>query len=70
MKNTFIASIVALVLFSIALLVNAFRMELFGIIPGYAPHNFGFNILFLLPCLAFLHFIFFCIYKNFIELGG
>ena len=31
------------------LIINEFRFELFGIRPGYAPHNFGFNMFFFLP---------------------
>lgn len=34
-----------------ALLVNEFRAPLFGIKKGYAPHNFGFNFMFLLPSM-------------------
>lgn len=34
-----------------ALLVNYFRFELFGIVPGYAPHNFSFNIVFFIPAV-------------------
>ena len=31
------------------LTINYFREELFGIKKGYAPHNFAFNMTFLLP---------------------
>jgi len=31
------------------LIINEFRFGLFGIMPGYAPHNFGFNMFFFLP---------------------
>lgn len=43
-------------LFIAVLTVNYFRAELFGIIPGYAPHNFGFNMLFFIPVNIFLMF--------------
>ncbi|MDA0177388.1 MULTISPECIES: hypothetical protein [Mesoflavibacter] len=36
----------------IALLINEFRVPLFGIKKGYAPHNFGFNFTFFLPSMA------------------
>jgi hypothetical protein len=34
-----------------ALLLNYFRTELFGVIKGYAPHNFGFNMTYFLPLI-------------------
>ena len=42
-------SIASLAIFAFALLVNIFSKELFGIVEGYAPHNFAFNIGVLLP---------------------
>jgi hypothetical protein len=36
-------------LFSIALILNYFRYELFGVVPGYAPHNFSFNFSIFIP---------------------
>lgn len=44
-------AIIASSLFVLLLTLNYFRLELLGIVPGYAPHNFGFNILFFLPTL-------------------
>ena len=31
------------------LVVNYFRFDWFGIVPGYAPHNFSFNVVFFIP---------------------
>jgi hypothetical protein len=33
----------------VVLAINHFREELFGIVPGYAPHNFSFNVSFFIP---------------------
>ena len=35
----------------IAIVINEFREPLLGIKKGYAPHNFGFNFMFFLPCM-------------------
>ena len=35
----------------IALSINYFREPLLGIKEGYAPHNFGFNVLFFIPAM-------------------
>jgi hypothetical protein len=48
-KRLLIWSIIAATLFIFALTINYFRQQLFGIIPGYAPHNFGFNFIFFIP---------------------
>jgi len=48
-KRYYILPIFAIGLLATTLIVNEFRFELFGIRPGYAPHNFGFNMLFFLP---------------------
>jgi len=48
-KRTRLVAIMALGLFLSGLIINFFRKELFGIIPGYAPHNFGFNFIFFIP---------------------
>jgi len=48
-KKYYILPIFAIGLFLITFVINEFRYELFGIRPGYAPHNFGFNMLFFLP---------------------
>lgn len=42
----------SLAILIIALGVNFFREPLFGIKEGYAPHNFGFNIIFFLPSMV------------------
>ncbi len=36
-------------IFLCTLSINFFRKELFGLISGYAPHNFAFNALFFIP---------------------
>ena len=48
--NTFWA-IVSLTAVVGMLVVNLFRYELLGIEPGYAPHNFGFGVLIILPLM-------------------
>ena len=35
----------------LAIVINEFREPLLGIKKGYAPHNFGFNFMFFLPCM-------------------
>ena len=45
----YILPIFATGLLLITLMINECRFELFGIRPGYAPHNFGFNIFFFFP---------------------
>ncbi len=47
-------SIAIFSIFIAVLLINTFRLELFGIIPGYAPHNFGFNVMFFIPVNLFV----------------
>ena len=42
-------ALVAVLLYILLLTLNRFRLELFGIVPGYAPHNFVFNMLVFLP---------------------
>jgi len=44
-----ILSILSLVSLTTALLLNYFRTELFGVVKGYAPHNFSFNITYFFP---------------------
>ncbi len=55
-RNNLILSIVSVGSLAVALLLNLFRAEWFGVIKGYAPHNAGFNFLYFFP-LIFLHFI-------------
>jgi hypothetical protein len=50
-RRLFRWAIVADSLLVTALIVNYFRFELFGIVPGYAPHNFSFNITFFIPAV-------------------
>jgi hypothetical protein len=50
----FALSIFIVGLFVFILLINAFRKELFGIEPGYAPHNFGFNVTFFIPSMMLI----------------
>lgn len=42
-------AITSLVFFIVVLTINYFRLALFGVVPGYAPHNFSFNLLFFIP---------------------
>jgi hypothetical protein len=48
-KWTFGIAAVAFTAFVHVMMINIFREELFGIVPGYAPHNFAFNMTFFLP---------------------
>ena len=48
-----IGNSVGIILQFLAIIFGYFRKELFGIEPGYAPHNFSFNIGLILP-LTFL----------------
>lgn len=51
-----IFSIVSVITLMIALILNYFRTELFGVVKGYAPHNFGFNMTIFMP-LSLLSFL-------------
>jgi hypothetical protein len=42
------------ILFVAVMTINYFREELFGIVPGYAPHNFSFNLTFFIPANFFI----------------
>lgn len=55
-RNNLILAIISVLSLCIALILNFFRTEWFGVIKGYAPHNFGFNIIYFLP-LIFIHFL-------------
>ena len=55
-RSLLIKSSIAFILFVLIFFINYFRFELLGIVPGYAPHNFVFNLSFFLPAL----FISFC----------
>lgn len=48
-NKTLLISIISCVIFISVYIINIYREELFGVIPGYGPHNFGFNILFYIP---------------------
>ena len=58
-----------LIVFSLNQIFSYYRFELFGIMPGYAPHNFAYNFGFFLPintfCYIFINYINF----NFKKLG-
>ncbi|MFZ6052516.1 hypothetical protein [Halocola ammonii] len=47
-------ALLAPMIFAIVEIMSIFREELFGIVPGYAPHNFSFNFGFYLPAHFFL----------------
>ncbi|MBR8538340.1 hypothetical protein KDU71_22405 [Carboxylicivirga sediminis] len=53
-RRTMKFSIIVFILFITAWTINIFREELFGIVPGYAPHNFGFNVMFFGPINLFV----------------
>jgi len=55
-KANLIISVISGVSLIIALILNYFRTEWFGVIKGYAPHNFGFNFTYFLP-LIFLSLV-------------
>ena len=48
-KINLIVAIIALALILLANILNYFRLELFGVIHGYAPHNFAFNLTIFFP---------------------
>lgn len=48
-RRLFRWAILADSLLIIALVVNYFRLEWLGVVPGYAPHNFSFNVVFFIP---------------------
>ena len=52
-KANLVFSIVSFTLLLAALILNYLRTELFGVVKGYAPHNFGFNVIYFIP-LTFL----------------
>jgi hypothetical protein len=54
-RNNLILSIISVLALGIALLLNYYRTEWFGVIKGYAPHNFGFNLIYFIP-LLFVHY--------------
>lgn len=48
-KINLIVSTVSLISISLAILLNQYRYELFGVVPGNAANNAGFNMLIFLP---------------------
>lgn len=44
-------SILSILSLMAAFILNYFRSELFSVIKGYAPHNFGFNMIYFLPLI-------------------
>ena len=50
----FIISIFLLLSFIIVTTISVYRYEFFGIEPGYAPHNFGFNVTYILPSILII----------------
>lgn len=51
-----ILAIISILLLTIAIILNVFRHELFGVIHGNASRNFGFNLTYFIP-LTFLSLI-------------
>ncbi|HCO68164.1 MAG TPA: hypothetical protein DIT04_10485 [Dysgonomonas sp.] len=49
LNKTLIISVISLIIFIGVQILNFFRQELFGVVPGYAPHNFSFNLLIYIP---------------------
>jgi len=41
-------------IFALIAFISVYRFELFGIEPGYAPHNFGFNMTYIFPSILFI----------------
>jgi len=50
----FALAILALLAFIIVTILSVYRYELFGIEPGYAPHNFGFNVTYIFPSILLI----------------
>jgi hypothetical protein len=52
-KINLVVSIISLILIGAAIILNIFRYELFGVVPGNAPNNFSFNLTVFLPLSFF-----------------
>lgn len=51
----YILVVIANLAFALIFIFGYYRFEWFGILPGYAPHNFGFNVGLIIP-LTFISF--------------
>ena len=40
----YILVLIANLAFALIFIFGNYRMKWFGVLPGYAPHNFGFNV--------------------------
>jgi len=47
----YILVVISNLAFALIFIFGYYRLEWFGVLPGYAPHNFGFNFLIILPLL-------------------
>lgn len=56
-KWTLGISISSFILLALAYIINEFRFELFGLIPGSAPNNFVFNFTFFIPVILITLFV-------------
>lgn len=52
----YILIVIANLAFALIFIFGYYRLEWFGIIPGYAPYNFAFNVGLILP-LTFVSFV-------------
>lgn len=52
----YILIVIASLAFALIFIFGYYRLEWFGVIPGYAPYNFAFNVGIILP-LAFVSFV-------------
>ena len=48
-----IGNAIGTLLLLLAFILGFFRQQLFGVIPGYAPHNFAFNVILIFPLVFF-----------------
>ncbi|MFY1047603.1 hypothetical protein [Chryseobacterium sp. GP-SGM7] len=48
----YILVVIANLAFALIFIFGYYRFAWFGVLPGYAPHNFGFNVLVILPLLV------------------
>lgn len=52
----YILIVIAILAFALIFIFGYYRLEWFGVIPGYAPYNFAFNVGLILP-LTFVSFV-------------
>lgn len=50
-KTNMVLSVVSLFSLIAALILSYYKTELFGIIKGYAPHNYSFNLTYFIPLI-------------------